>query len=76
MYLILVLLIRGSFTVHGLSYGLFEGFVAHLSNKACDKVFREANMLPSLLHLELHQKPVLLPTPFQEYELSNDDIGL
>ncbi|CAH1412724.1 unnamed protein product [Lactuca virosa] len=68
---------RGSFKVLGTDYDdLFEGFVGHLSDKACGKVFEEANMMPSLLILEMHPKTFLWPKSFQDCEPSDDHIGL
>ncbi|KVI03076.1 Zinc finger, FYVE/PHD-type [Cynara cardunculus var. scolymus] len=67
---------RGSFSILDRDYDLFEGFVAHLSTKACDKVYKEANMLPSLLQLEMHPKTVLWPKSFQECEPSDVNIAL
>lgn len=67
---------RGSFTVIGAKYDLLGRIFAHLSTKACDKVFQEANMMPSLLHLEMHPKIFLWPKSFQEREPSDDSIAL
>ncbi|KAJ9564863.1 hypothetical protein OSB04_000829 [Centaurea solstitialis] len=67
---------RGSFTILDTDYDQFEGFVAHLSTKACEKVYKEANMLPSLLQLEMHPKTVLWPKSFQECEPSDVNIAL
>lgn len=67
---------RGSFSVLGADDDQFEGFVGHLSNKACERVFQEANMLPSLLHLQMHTKSDLWPKSFQERAPSDDKIAL
>ncbi|KAI3700204.1 hypothetical protein L2E82_44825 [Cichorium intybus] len=68
---------RGSFTVHGKDRDdLFEGLVGHLSNKACGKVCEEANLMPSLLHLEMQSKTLLWPKSFQHCEPSDDHIAL
>ncbi|KAI3664934.1 hypothetical protein L6452_43547 [Arctium lappa] len=67
---------RGSFSILDRDYDLFEGFVAHLSTKACEKVYKEANLLPSLLQLEMHPKTVLWPKSFQECEPSDVNIAL
>lgn len=67
---------RGSFSILDRDSDLLEGLVAHLSTKACDKVYKEANMLPSLLQLEMHPKTVLWPKSFQECEPSDVNIAL
>ncbi|XP_023735771.1 uncharacterized protein LOC111883682 isoform X2 [Lactuca sativa] len=68
---------RGSIKVLGTDYDdLFEGFVGHLSTKACGKVFEEANMMPSLLILEMHPKTFLWPKSFQDCEPSDDHVAL
>lgn len=75
-YFILSILVRGSFIVIGAKYDPLERIFAHLSTKACDKVFQEANMMPSLLHLEMQPKIFLWPKSFQEREPSDDSIAL
>ncbi|KAK9074938.1 hypothetical protein SSX86_003257 [Deinandra increscens subsp. villosa] len=67
---------RGSFNIIGTRYDHFEGLVAHISNKACYNVFKEANTLASSLHLEMQPKSVLWPKNFQECEPSDDNIAL
>nr|GEU51058.1 zinc finger, FYVE/PHD-type [Tanacetum cinerariifolium] len=67
---------RGSFTVIGAKNDFSGSIFAHISTKACDKVFQEANMMPSLLHLEMHPKIFLWPESFQEREPSDDSIAL
>ncbi|GJZ62844.1 hypothetical protein Tco_0619265, partial [Tanacetum coccineum] len=66
----------GSFTVIGAKYDSPGRIFAHLSNKACDKVVQEADMMPSLLHLEMHPKIFLWPKSFQRREPSDDSIAL
>ncbi|KAI3700222.1 hypothetical protein L2E82_44843 [Cichorium intybus] len=68
---------RGSFNVLGGDYDdLYQGLVGHLSEKACVKVYEEANLMPSLLHLEMHSKALLWPKSFQDCEPSDDHIAL
>ncbi|KAL7589223.1 hypothetical protein Lser_V15G39934 [Lactuca serriola] len=67
---------RGSFDITQTDYNQFEGFVGHLSNKACFKVCQEANVLPSLLSLEMHPKTVLWPKSFLESQPSDENIAL
>ncbi|KAL4572732.1 hypothetical protein LXL04_019515 [Taraxacum kok-saghyz] len=67
---------RGSFDITGTDYNLFEGLLGHLSNKAHYKVCEEANVLPSLLSLEMHPKATLWPKSFFESQPSDEQIGL
>ncbi|XP_071702544.1 uncharacterized protein [Rutidosis leptorrhynchoides] len=67
---------RGSFCVAEKDYDLFEGCVAHLSDKACYKVFEEAKMFQSLLHLKMQPKIDLWPKSFQGHQASDDKIAL
>ena len=75
-YFILSTLLRGSFNIGGNDYELFEGIFAHLSNKACDRVSNEANMMPSVLDIEIKPKTLLWPKRFEECELSDNNIAL
>ncbi|KAL4572033.1 hypothetical protein LXL04_018801 [Taraxacum kok-saghyz] len=61
---------RGSLSVGD---DIFEGLVGHLSNKACGKVSEEANIMPSLLHLQMHPETPLWP---KNTLPSDDDIAL
>ncbi|GJW60656.1 zinc finger, FYVE/PHD-type containing protein [Tanacetum coccineum] len=67
---------RGSFNVVKTNYDLFEGFIAHLSSKACLKVCEEATTLPSLLCLEMQPKNTLWPKSFLESHPSDENIAL
>ncbi|XP_024977856.1 uncharacterized protein LOC112515334 isoform X2 [Cynara cardunculus var. scolymus] len=67
---------RGSFNITETDYDLFEGFVGHLSTKACYKVREEATMLPSLLCLEMQPKMALWPKSFLESQPSDEHIAL
>ncbi|PWA94314.1 Zinc finger, FYVE/PHD-type [Artemisia annua] len=64
---------RGSFNIGGNDYELFEGIFAHLSNKACDRVSNEANMMPSVLDIEIKPKTLLWPKRFEECEPNFDN---
>lgn len=67
---------RGSFSILGKDDEKFGGFVAHLSNKACTNVFKEAITLPSLLHVKMHPNSVLWPKSFGECDASDDNVAL
>lgn len=67
---------RGSFDITQTNYNIFEGFVGHLSNKACKKAHQEANVLPPLLSLEMHPKAALWPKSFMESQPSDENIAL
>ncbi|KAI3669061.1 hypothetical protein L6452_40282 [Arctium lappa] len=67
---------RGSFNITETDYDLFEGFVGHLSTKACYKVCEEARVLPSLLRLEMQPKTTIWPKSFVESQPSDEHIAL
>ncbi|KAJ9557547.1 hypothetical protein OSB04_012161 [Centaurea solstitialis] len=67
---------RGSFRITETDYDLFEGFVGHLSTKACYKVCNEATMLPSLLTLEMQPKTALWPKSFVDSQPTDEHIAL
>ncbi|KAI3784484.1 hypothetical protein L1987_43583 [Smallanthus sonchifolius] len=67
---------RGSFNITEKDYDLFEGFVGHLSNKACLKVCEEATTLPSMLSLEMDSKAHLWPKSFLDSLPSDENIAL
>ncbi|KAL6984283.1 hypothetical protein U1Q18_017660 [Sarracenia purpurea var. burkii] len=67
---------RGNFNVCKEGYGLFDGVVAHLSSKACRKVWEEASFLPELLCLEMLPKSALWPKSFQRSEPCDENIAL
>lgn len=74
--LIFLLFFRGSFSICKKVYGIFDGVVAHLSSKACQKVCKEAALLPAVLYLEMLPKCTLWPKNFQKSEPSDENIGL
>ncbi|CAK9134732.1 unnamed protein product [Ilex paraguariensis] len=67
---------RGSFCILNKDKEIFDGFVAHLSNKACQKVFDEAGLFPSFLCFEMLPKSELWPKSFQKFEPCDDNIAL
>ncbi|XP_058188959.1 uncharacterized protein LOC131306621 isoform X1 [Rhododendron vialii] len=67
---------RGSFSIRKKIFGIFDGVVAHLSSKACQKVCKVAALLPAVLYLEMLPKSALWPENFQKSEPSDEHIGL
>ncbi|KAJ8564906.1 hypothetical protein K7X08_001366 [Anisodus acutangulus] len=67
---------RGGFNIWNKEYKTLGGLVAHLSVKACEKVFEEAKLFPLLLHLEMLPKSDVWPKSFNTSEPSDDNIAL
>lgn len=67
---------RGSFNVLNRDYDEFEGMVAHLSKKACQKAYEEARLFPTLLDLTMYPKLDIWPKSFERSEPSDDSIAL
>ncbi|KAH0692406.1 hypothetical protein KY285_019503 [Solanum tuberosum] len=67
---------RGSFNIWNKEYKTFDGLVAHLSVKACQKVFEEAKLFSLLLHLEMLPKSDIWPKSFNIVEPRDDNIAL
>ncbi|CAK9134730.1 unnamed protein product [Ilex paraguariensis] len=67
---------RGSFSILNKNEEILDGFVAHLSNKTCQKVFEEAQPFPSVLCFEMLPKSELWPKSFHKFEPCDDNIAL
>ncbi|XP_009616695.1 PHD finger-containing protein 1 isoform X1 [Nicotiana tomentosiformis] len=67
---------RGGFNIWNKKYEKFGGLVAHLSVKACQKVFEEAKLFPPLLRLEMLPKSDIWPKSFNTSEPSDDNIAM
>lgn len=67
---------RGSFNILNKEHDAFEGMVAHLSKKACQKAYEEASLFPTLLDLEMYPKSDIWPKSFETAEPSDDNIAL
>ncbi|XP_019190342.1 PREDICTED: uncharacterized protein LOC109184758 isoform X2 [Ipomoea nil] len=67
---------RGSFNFWNANYSIVDGLVAHLSVKACEKVYKQACVMPSLLHLEMHRKSDVWPDTFSPSGPTDDHIAL
>lgn len=67
---------RGNFVIINKKKDNYDGFVAHISNKACSKVCEEARSLKKLLHFEMHPKSDVWPKSFQKSSPSDENIAL
>ncbi|XP_069153254.1 uncharacterized protein [Solanum lycopersicum] len=67
---------RGSFNILNKEYETFDGLLAHLSVKACQKVYEEASLFPALLQLEMLPKSDVWPKSFTISEPTDDNIAL
>ncbi|KAM7507871.1 hypothetical protein LguiA_018324 [Lonicera macranthoides] len=67
---------RGSFSTSSKKYDTIDGFVAHLSSKACPKVWKEASFLPQSICLEMLPKADVWPKSFQISQPSDESIAL
>ncbi|XP_016573699.1 uncharacterized protein LOC107871317 isoform X3 [Capsicum annuum] len=67
---------RGSFNIWNKEYETFDGLFAHLSVKACQKVYEEASSFPALLQLEMLSKSEVWPKSFTISEPTDDNIAL
>ncbi|KAM3359589.1 putative protein isoform X1 [Capsicum galapagoense] len=67
---------RGSFNIWNKEYETFDGLFAHLSVKACQKVYEEASSFPALLQLEMRSKSEVWPKSFTISEPTDDNIAL
>ncbi|XP_016479602.1 PHD finger-containing protein 1-like isoform X1 [Nicotiana tabacum] len=67
---------RGGFYIWNKKYEILGGLVAHLSVKACQKVFEEAKLFPPLLNLEMLPKSDIWPKSFNTSEPSDANIAL
>ncbi|KAK9270321.1 hypothetical protein L1049_025899 [Liquidambar formosana] len=67
---------RGSFNTCNGYFGATDGLAAHLSSKACLKVFEVASLLPAVIHLEMLPKPDVWPKFFDQFKPTDDNIAL
>ncbi|CAN4115233.1 unnamed protein product [Withania somnifera] len=67
---------RGSFNIWNKEYDTFDGLLAHLSVKACQKVYEETSLFPALLQLEMLPKSDVWPKSFTISEPTDDNIAL
>ncbi|KAK1404053.1 hypothetical protein POM88_003658 [Heracleum sosnowskyi] len=67
---------RGNFFIINEKKNNYDGFVAHISNKACSKVCEEARSLSKLLHFEMHPKSDVWPKSFEKSAPSDENIAL
>ncbi|KAL0365949.1 UNVERIFIED_CONTAM: hypothetical protein Sradi_3485000 [Sesamum radiatum] len=67
---------RGSFSIRDEKNEVLDGFVAHLSSRACQKVYEEACQFQPVLHLEMLPRPYVWPKSFEASEPSAENIAL
>ncbi|CAI9763966.1 unnamed protein product [Fraxinus pennsylvanica] len=67
---------RGSFNIWNKDNGMLDEFVAHMSSKACQKVFDEANQFQGVLHMEMLPKSHMWPKSFETSQPNDDSIAL
>ncbi|XP_011074762.1 uncharacterized protein LOC105159407 isoform X1 [Sesamum indicum] len=67
---------RGSFSIWNEKDDVLDGFVAHLSSRACQKVYEEACQFQPVLHLEKLPRPYVWPKSFETSEPSAENIAL
>ncbi|KAL0391813.1 UNVERIFIED_CONTAM: hypothetical protein Sradi_2404100 [Sesamum radiatum] len=66
---------RGSFSIWDGKKDVLDGFVAHLSSRACQKVYEEACQFQPVLHLEMLPRPYVWPKSFEISEPSAENIA-
>ncbi|KAL2503682.1 Uncharacterized protein Adt_19303 [Abeliophyllum distichum] len=67
---------RGSFNIQNKDNGMLDEFVAHMSSKACQKVFDEASQFQGVLHLEMLPRSLVWPKSFETSQPKDDSIAL
>ncbi|KAL3840089.1 hypothetical protein ACJIZ3_024680 [Penstemon smallii] len=67
---------RGSFNLQNQKNDILNGLMAHISNKACHKVYEEASQFQPVLHLEMLPKSDVWPKSFEISEPTSDNIAL
>lgn len=56
---------RGSFSIWNRNGDILDELVAHMSNRACPKVYEEACLFEPMLHLEILPKYDVWPKRFE-----------
>ncbi|PIN03026.1 hypothetical protein CDL12_24451 [Handroanthus impetiginosus] len=67
---------RGSFDIWNKEQDILDGLMAHLSSKACQKVYDAACEFQPVLRLEMLPKSNVWPKSFETSEPSGDNIAL
>ncbi|KAK4433756.1 hypothetical protein Salat_0538300 [Sesamum alatum] len=67
---------RGSFSIVDDKNDVLDGFVAHLSSRACQKVYKEACQFQPMLHLKMLPRSYVWPKSFQTSKPSAENIAL
>ncbi|XP_011101633.1 uncharacterized protein LOC105179671 isoform X2 [Sesamum indicum] len=66
----------GSFNIWNKKYDILDGLIAHMSSKACGKVYDAACQFQPVIHLEMLPRSDVWPKSFQTSEPSGDNIAL
>ncbi|MCE5166429.1 hypothetical protein HAX54_019293 [Datura stramonium] len=67
---------RGGFNIWNEKYKIIDGLAAHLSAKACQRVWEEAKLFSPFLHFEMLPQSDIWPKSFYTSEPSDDNIAL
>ncbi|KAK4429549.1 hypothetical protein Salat_1255500 [Sesamum alatum] len=67
---------RGSFNIWNNKHDILDGLMAHMSSKACEKVYKAACQFQPVIHLEMFPRSDVWPKSFQTSEPSGDNIAL
>ncbi|KAK3025303.1 hypothetical protein RJ639_042697 [Escallonia herrerae] len=67
---------RGKFCIRNHDPRICDGFVAHVSSKACPQVFDEARLLENFIFVEMLPMSDVLPEAFKSLEQNNENISL
>lgn len=67
---------RGRLNIWNPKYEDIDELIAHISNKACYKVYEAASQLQPVLRVEMLPKSNIWPNSFQKVEPNGDSIAL
>ncbi|KAK4390979.1 hypothetical protein Sango_2161200 [Sesamum angolense] len=67
---------RGIFNIWNKKHDILDGLIAHMSSKACEKVYETACQFQPVIHLEMLPRTDVWPKSFQTSEPSGDNIAL
>lgn len=66
---------RGSFNIWNKENDTLDGLMAHMSSRACQKVYEEACQFQPVLHLEMLPRSDVWPKSFEKSEPSGENIA-
>ncbi|KAL0438208.1 UNVERIFIED_CONTAM: hypothetical protein Slati_2303800 [Sesamum latifolium] len=67
---------RGRFNIWNKKHDILDGLIAHMSSKACKKVYETACQFQPVIHLEMLPRADVWPKSFQTSEPSGDNVAL